>query len=180
MESLDLQVGQSLDGFPGASGRSELNISMGNIMHVGLAVVWPRLVAGGTSQCTLFIIYIIYCWFSGKHVGDTFTQQAVSLVYTPLPQALLTAMSVEVELGAFNLVLKNVQISYATAAIPDLEIEAGMRFSAGVTFAPLDNEATASFELIPSPISAAIALEFDGENINRVRVHAPHNEPGHA
>ena len=79
-------------------------------------------------------------------------------------QALLDAMNIGVSLEGVDVSLSDIKISYATAAIDDLDIPAGMQIGATVGF--LDMEAESSFQL--SSDSADVEVEFSGDTFEEV------------
>ena len=79
-------------------------------------------------------------------------------------QALLKAMSLDVDLEGMGVSLSSIKFSYATAAIEDLDIPAGMQMSATVTV--LDMEAKTSFQL--SSDSSDMGIKFEGETFEKV------------
>jgi hypothetical protein len=79
-------------------------------------------------------------------------------------QALLGAMGMDVNLEGLGVSLSKISISYATAAIEDLDIPAGMELSATVTV--LEMEAETSFQL--SSDSSDMAITFGGETFKKV------------
>lgn len=79
-------------------------------------------------------------------------------------QALLNAMNIGVSLEGLGISLSGIKISYATAAIDDLKIPAGMQIGATVGF--LDMTAETEFKLTAN--STEMNITFGGEAFKKV------------
>ena len=85
-------------------------------------------------------------------------------------------MNIDVSLEGVDVSLSDIKISYATAAIDDLDIPAGMQIGATVGF--LDMDAETLFQL--SSNSADMDIKFGGEAFKKVFISASKSDEVHS